>query len=238
MALIAYLLLLHLLLGILLSGRGRRFVPALQSRDQELKREHFRSQMLTFHRRIDEMAEPGSVLFIGASGIQGMDVDQICEGALNFGIGGDTTEGVLQRLPTYFSLKSARAVVLSIGFNDLGISSDAEIIAHYQKILEAIPEHMPLLVCSLVEVNEEIVGPGINKRVNRLNPILANLCVRRERTKFLDLNMALLVKFKSSHACYLESDGCHLNPEGRQTWVENVRNLLAADFSSNSEISD
>jgi lysophospholipase L1-like esterase len=111
-------------------------------------------------------------------------------------------------------------------------------VASYQKILGTIPEKVPLLVCSLIEVNEGIIGPGINERVNRLNPILANLCEGRDRTKFLDLNKVLLGKFQGGHGSFLESDGCHLNSEGRQYWVENVRRLLVADVIRNWEKSD
>ena len=61
-----------------------------------------------------------------------MRVTEVAARGINYGIGGDTTEGVLARLPEYNSLGRAAAVVLAIGDNDLqrGLS-EAEIIANY-----------------------------------------------------------------------------------------------------------
>ena len=87
---------------------------------------HYR-QMLGFHRHIDACVPKGAVLFIGDSFIQSMCVAAITEKAVNFGIGGDTTEGVLKRLPRYTSIKRARAIVLAIGYNDLHeLDNDAD----------------------------------------------------------------------------------------------------------------
>lgn len=225
-AMITYLVLLHVVIGVLLSGRGRRLVPALSSQDQSLKRDYFQSQMTTFHRRIDEMAQPRSVIFIGASEIQGIDVGQICDRALNFGIGGDTTEGVLRRLPVYASLATARAVVLSIGYNDLGRTHNQDVLFNIETILERIPSDLPVFLCPITMVDENLIKHVNNDRIGEFNQALSKLGRRFDNVVFVEVSQELSGKELSSKTRILEKDGCHLNLQGRRIWSEAVRKLL------------
>ncbi len=56
-----------------------------------------------------------SVVFVGDSLTQSLYVDAVARPSVNYGIGGDTTVGVLGRLPEYRSILCASAVVMAIG---------------------------------------------------------------------------------------------------------------------------
>src|SRR5450432_2394781 len=79
----------------------------------------FYEERLAAHLLTDRVVPAGAVVFVGDRQVQGLDVASVASVAVNYGIGGDTTVGVLRRLPLYASLTRARAVVLEVGTNDL-----------------------------------------------------------------------------------------------------------------------
>src|SRR5262245_21550491 len=58
-------------------------------------------QIQAFQIKVDGNVPDGSVLFFGDSLVQGLCVVAVTPNAVNFGIGGDTTAGLLDRLPHY-----------------------------------------------------------------------------------------------------------------------------------------
>lgn len=111
--------------------------------------------MVQFHQRIDASVPAGSVLFFGDRFIQGMCVTEIVTNGIKHGIGGDTTNGVLNRLPGCHSVARSKAVVLAVGDNDLRSDLDAPaIVTNYYKILSIIPADVPVLFCSLTPCSE------------------------------------------------------------------------------------
>ena len=69
-----------------------------------------------------------TIVFIGDSIIQGLYVSAVTENGVNFGISGDTTAGVLERIDKYTILNKARAVVIAIGINDIPRRNNKKII--------------------------------------------------------------------------------------------------------------
>jgi lysophospholipase L1-like esterase len=231
-----YIVILHLVLILLISGRGRRFVPIFRQQDSAIKNAHFQSQMRAFHRRIDEMAESGSILFIGASGIQGMNLQRLGGKGVNFGIGGDTTDELLERLPAYTSLGTARAVVLSVGFNDLKAGLGNRTIGNFKAILGQLPIGLPVIVCSISEVSESKNDQGINECIRDLNSKLQVMVEEKANVKFLDISKILLQKFEGRKERYLEDDGVHLNRSGRRAWMDVVVRALDSVFESATSV--
>ena len=116
----------------------RRLAKTLGLRDAN--QQWFYNQNVAFHQRVDACVPDQAMIFIGDSFIQGLCVTEVGPGAINFGIGGDTTEGVLTRLPRYRSVAHARVVVFAVGDNDLhkGFAQE-QIVANYHKMLAMIP---------------------------------------------------------------------------------------------------
>jgi len=75
-------------------------------------------QMVTFHSHMDGNVPDDSVIFIGDSLTQGLCVSAVACPSVNYGIGNDTTLGVLQRISQYESIQRAKVVVIAIGIND------------------------------------------------------------------------------------------------------------------------
>jgi len=139
---------------------------------------------------------------------------------VNFGIGKDTTVGVMYRLPKYHSIKSARAVVLAIGFNDLKRRDNDAIIQNISSTLAEIPAEIPVLLCGVMPVDE---GPknlvGFNLRIVALNEKLASMGPKRPNTVFLDPVPVLADESGVLPAVLHFGDGIHLSPKGYNLWI-------------------
>lgn len=118
-----YLLTVHALLIIVLLKSD--FIDLVQNKletcnhsvqSSELTPHYHR--MLEYHKRMDGNVLTGSVIFFGDSITQGLCVSAVASHSVNYGIGSDTTFGVLERLKYYRSINRADVVVISIGVND------------------------------------------------------------------------------------------------------------------------
>jgi len=135
--------------------------------------------------------------------------------SLNFGIGGDTTEGLLARIPFYPGIKRAEIAVIEIGINDLIRDVPMEtIVQNYRKILEMIPAATSVIICAVFPV-EELRNPkkfsGLNRRVQSLNKTLQALALARPATGFLPVPSALLAGDRVLLPCMHIGNGLHLN---------------------------
>jgi len=124
-------------------------------------------------------AEQGAVVFLGDSITQGWgdDFGGALAGmkAVNRGISGDTSRGVLIRLPDdVLSLKPA-AIVLLIGTNDLEEGAEPELIAGNLKlILGQIKKHdatLPVVLCQVMPSSETKKRPA--DKIKQLNALYA-----------------------------------------------------------------
>jgi hypothetical protein len=73
--------------------------------------------LLAHHMRLDGNVPSDALLFFGSSSVQSLAVGELAERAVNFGIGSETIPQLMERLPRYRSLASARGVVLAIGYD-------------------------------------------------------------------------------------------------------------------------
>jgi len=87
---------------------------------------------------VDSMAPEGAVVLLGDSIIERLDATAVAPAALNFGIAGDTSRGLLKRLARYTSLAKAQAIFLEIGINDLLHATGDDVVANYRRILAAL----------------------------------------------------------------------------------------------------
>jgi lysophospholipase L1-like esterase len=227
----AYLVFVHAILVLalvkpgLLSRLERRFgfgaAPEIT--------DHF-VRMVSYHDRMDGNVPAGAVVFIGASHVQGLFTDAVAMPSVNYGIGGDTTVGLLSRLSRYRCLDRAAAVVLAIGMNDLARRDNTKIVANYQHILRALPPALPTVVTALFPVDAESMTdplPGVsNARIAGVNRALAGLCATDPRCAFLDIGASLADKEGNLSKANHVGDGVHLNNEGYRIWIEALKTVL------------
>jgi lysophospholipase L1-like esterase len=188
---------------------------------------HYRT-MLSYQKLIDSAVLPGSNLFFGDSLTQGLAVSVLNGRNVNFGIGQDTTVGLLKRLPDYSSLRHARAVVIAIGVNDLWIRDVKKTVENYAKILNEIPDAMPIIVNSVFPVDPSSLKSSLNHHlVHELNQKLIILSRSRENTTFIDMTSDFSDKNGALKPQFHVGDGLHINTAGYQVWIEKLEKALS-----------
>ena len=188
---------------------------------------HFQ-RMVDYHERSVGIVPNGAVVFIGDSITQGLCVAAVTSAGVNYGIGGDTTTGVLRRLNTYEpALSRASALIIAIGINDLPTKSNDEILTSYTHILRSLPE-VHVIVSSVLPVDESghADRKGWNDRIREVNRRLGMLA-KRHHCHFVD-NQASLDRDAdgSLDSEFHVGDGIHLNSKGNATWAANLRGYL------------
>ncbi|WP_218975576.1 GDSL-type esterase/lipase family protein [Mesobacillus foraminis] len=178
----------------------------------------------------------GSVVFLGDSLVEFFQVNEYFEGvtAINRGIKGDTTEGVLKRMKESVHDVKASKVFLLIGTNDLGIEEKEPeyIVNNIGKIVQEIRDHNPgtkIYIQSLYPVNHSDakkidkadVGNRTNKDITLINEGLKKLC-EAEGITYIDVYSNLLDEDQMLDLDYTR-EGLHLNGQGYQKVVEILR---------------
>ena len=188
--------------------------------------DHYRT-MVRYHQRVDGNVPDLAVVFIGDSLAQGLCTEAVACPSVNYGIGSDTTVGVLGRLPYYqHSLKRASAVVLAIGVNDLMFRDNAAIVTHYGRILRELPAGVRVVCSALLPIHEGIYRPNqavTNARIRELNSALKALCADDHRCVFVDPRSGLTDPEGQLRMELQDGDGIHLNAAGNQVWIESLR---------------
>jgi lysophospholipase L1-like esterase len=221
-----YIIGVHILLAIVLlkSDFIERVERKLGVASPEIT-EHFH-RMLRFHRRMDGNVPEGAVLFIGDSITQGLCVSAVSSPSVNYGIGNDTTVGVLQRLSDYSSIEKASAVVLAIGINDMKRRSNDEILDNYRAIIERIPNTTPVVFSAALPLDEESKDERQGRNQNRIRPLnssIEHLANAKNNVFFVDAGPLLVDKFGNLANDYYDGDGLHLNSKGNAIWIDVLR---------------
>lgn len=161
-------------------------------------------------------AEPASIVFLGDSITdQGRWAEVYPDLPIrNLGIGGDTTEGVIDRLDQVIAMKPAK-LFLMIGTNDVGQGRSAdEVIGSLTIILDRLTAELPgstLYVQSLLPRQ-----PKYASEIIRINLALDTLTKQRGHI-FLDLHEDFSVEGGALNPDYTNDD-LHLLGSGYQKW--------------------
>lgn len=194
----------------------------------------FYDDMLGSHLQLDGSVEPGSVIFLGDSLTQALNVTAITPKAINYGIGMDTSLGLLQRISHYQSLSKASRVVIAIGLNDLlRVKRPPEaILENYQRLLDQLlamgVRRETVVIQALLPVDERISElVGLNAKIRQTNALLQPFAEENgylfvsawERFVGTDGNLQ-----KTLHV----GDGLHLSDEGHRRWIEFIKGMIMA----------
>lgn len=229
----AYLIAVHVLLVIILLKSD--FIDRIQNKLwagnhplQSSELTHHYHRMLGYHKRMDGNVPDGAVIFIGDSITQGLCVSAVAVPSVNYGIGSDTTFGVLKRLLDYRSISRADAVVTAIGINDFRYRSDENIAQNYQTILEQISKTTPVIISAVLPVDETARAArgwgGISHRINTLNSHLERFAQSMDNVFFVDAGPGLLDDTGNLADIYHIGDGVHLNAAGNAVWIDVLKN--------------
>jgi lysophospholipase L1-like esterase len=138
----------------------------------------------------------------------------IVAGAVNLGIPGDTTQGVIDRLDLVYPFDPSR-VVLWIGTNDLVLTDDDNltIAERILWIKHEIEDNMAarVLLCTLAPVNESRFEKHMFKRDNQDIEAI-NAMLKHEVEDIVDAHRVLVSDGKLKDA--YTTDGLHLTEQG------------------------
>jgi len=182
--------------------------------------------MVAFHQRIDKNLAPKRVLFIGDSLTQGLAVSSITSNAVNYGIGNDTTVGVIDRLPLYQSIESSELVVLAIGLNDFKYRSAEQILNNFNVILLTLSSARQVVISAILPVDESAQQDFKNTEIRQLNASLAELSLNFPNADFVNFSDKLSVSGNLNYLYHI-GDGIHLSKAGNDIWINSLKKWLA-----------
>lgn len=224
-----YIVGLHLLLAVILIKSD--FIEKIQRKlgvYQKPELSAYFYDTATVHGRLDGSLPEGVTLFIGDSITQGLATAAIVDSSVNYGIGSDTTVGVIERLPSYKSINKAKAVVLAIGVNDLKRRDVETTVDNYQKMLKLIPQDKPIVVSAVLPVDERVYTRNSNDSIKQLNTKLKTLVAGMSNIVYVDSTELLQEPDGNLKAEFHTGDGIHLNTAGYQVWIAQLRQALAS----------
>jgi len=175
--------------------------------------------------------DAGDVVFVGDSITElGNWGEWFCSPHVqNLGIGGDTTQGVLNRLAMITQAKPGK-IFLMIGINDLiqrGARSIPAIRDDYRQILERVVEESPetqVYVQSVLPVNTMMIGLNFtNNDIEALNVGLLEMSSEMG-VGYVDL-YSRFIKDRQCDETYTW-DGIHLTEQGYSLWRDAIRDLV------------
>jgi lysophospholipase L1-like esterase len=191
-----------------------------------------------FVQRVKEnKTKPINVIFFGDSITQGWGGEgkevwaqrYAPLGAVNFGIGGDSTRQVLWRIENgEIEGLSPRLIVLKIGTNnlygDFNAGSDEEIAAGITKIVTTLRQKLPqtkiLLLGLLPRQNTWFSG-----RTAKINSIIAKLDDGKS-VRFLDMSSQFQTETGKVKPELYNADQLHLVKKGYELWADTMQPLF------------
>lgn len=194
-------------------------------RDQAQKVERFR--------RLNQLAQPGKILFVGSSLMEMFPVNELLldEGrtytVYNRGIGGYTTQQLAQVLDVcVYDLKPSH-VFINIGTNDMNTPDYTleGLMERYESILRDIQAHVPGVQLTLMAYyplcepkmaadpcGQEVLKSRNNRTISQANQAVQALA-KKVGADFIDCNSAITDETGNMREDYT-IEGMHLYPDG------------------------
>ena len=142
----------------------------------------------------------------------------------NYGIAGETAEGLLARLPNIIArVQSPDLVMIMTGINNVAME-DYGFLFTYEKIITSLREtygQTAIVITSLLPLDLFFLGDAVllvNKRLKDIAQI--------NKIFFLDLYPLFLDANSRIIASYFESDRVHLSDEGYEVWAGALENTV------------
>jgi lysophospholipase L1-like esterase len=145
----------------------------------------------------------------------------------NYGIAGETAEGLLARLPNILGRGQAPDLVMIMtGINNVAME-DYGFLFTYEKIITRLKEaygQTTIAMVSLLPVDLFFLGDAIPRVNERLKDI-----AQKNSILYLYLYPLFLDENLRTITSYFEADGVHLSPQGYEVWSRALENSV---FSS------
>ncbi|MCF8302948.1 MAG: GH92 family glycosyl hydrolase [Bacteroidales bacterium] len=184
---------------------------------------HRKTHFETLEDMRKEIVFLGNSLTDGAEWAELFDNDRI----INRGIGGDDTDGILERLEEITDRRPEK-IFLMIGTNDLANGKSVDyILKNYRRIIERITTESPkttLYIQSELPTDDAIHTNRKNEDLMRINDGLKKLCEESGLT-YIDL-FSLFAGENNQLKDKYSFDGLHVNGEGYLVWKEAIEEYV------------
>jgi lysophospholipase L1-like esterase len=146
----------------------------------------------------------------------------------NFGIAGDTTQGVLYRLRDGEGEGfKPKAIMLMIGTNNTGRNSAPEIAMGVADVVFELRKDFPDAKILLLAIfPRSIGGPRSQVEINEINPLIATLN-DNQHVFYMDIGSKFLAP-DGSISKEIMSDGLHPTSKGYEIWANAVQDKLTS----------
>lgn len=181
------------------------------------------SSMVRYHQWMDESVPDNATIFLGDSITQGLATAAVTPHSVNYGIGGENTAQLLEAIPSYKSLARAKTIVLAIGINDLAQDMKTGLGDRYKKIIEALPNKVPIIWSAVMPARHEKINP---LDIASINLVIKTLCAERGNCVFVDTWRFLADKNGRMINPLFLDDGIHLSPNGYKSWIAALKQGL------------
>lgn len=221
---VAYLALVHALLAVALirpdSIAGRKVQLGLAVPGKA----HIEN-MRRFHSRMDAGIPRGAAIFLGDSITQSMPVAAVTSAAVNYGIGSQTSEQLLESMTIYKSLARASVIYLNIGTNDIRDGKGEQLPQQFERILQAMPANVPLIWSSIVPRYA-----ADNAVIHKVNNVAKTMCEKRPQCTYIDTWTFLAdSNGKKIERHYVDAE--HPGSSGYALWIAEMKK---ANYSPSS----
>ncbi len=199
----------------------------------------YQTDVITF-KNFNTILKPGGTVLVGDSITEGFRASELLPEyyIINRGIGGDTTEGILNRMNESIFDTKASKIFLMIGTNDLGNENKKpdEIVKNITEIINQTQEKLPDLKIYLESVypiskaehekiEKTMVGIRSNKDIDEINCQLETLAKEKNIT-YIDVNSHLKDENGNLKLEYT-TEGLHLSALGYIKVVEVLKPYMS-----------
>lgn len=178
----------------------------------------------SYYKRMSGNLENDTNIFLGDSITEGLNVSAVKPKSVNFGIGGDTTKGIIDRIDDY-KIKDSQDIYLLIGINDLQFRKNEDVINNYNEIFSKLNKNN-LYLTSIMPLSKDYQDRNkdfSNERIILINKNLKQICEKNPKCKYIDIYEKLLDKNGFLDQKYHIGDGIHLNTSGYNLWISEIK---------------
>ena len=172
---------------------------------------------------------PNEIIFLGNSITDGCEWGELFQNQniKNRGIGGDDTDGILERLSEITDSQPEKVFIM-IGTNDLAYGKSIDyVISNYYKIIDSIQLWSPLTqiyIQSVLPTEDAIHTTRKNTDIIKINDQLKKLASEKGTT-YIDLFSIFATNENKLNLDY-SIDGLHINGEGYLIWKDAIQNYV------------
>lgn len=168
------------------------------------------STMREVHRQMDASVPDGATIFLGDSITMALATAAVAPLPVNYGIGYQRSDQLVDSMKSYESLHRAGAVVVMIGTNDILQGAQGGIGGRFSQIISSVPAGVPVVLSS--------PPPTTKGDAQSVMVEARTACGEDPRCTFVD---ATVIGKEG-----LLPDGVHLNPSGYAQLIAMLRVAL------------